>query len=465
LKSLQHRLLVGLSLSLVLLMALLLWLGSTVVRQLSEDLIASRLDHDAENLVAAFDYAGLPAPQLSRRLHNPVYERPYSGHYYLLRLADGSELRSRSLWDETLNFVDVETGDTNRQRITGPNGQPLLLLVQGYRKQGQNFTLAVAEDLTSVKQDVEFFQLVFAAVSFVILVLLVVVQRTIVRRSFRQLDVVREDIRRLEQGEIDQLSQQVPSEVLPLVHEFNRLLQLLGSRVQRSRNALGNLSHALKGPLNLLIQQLDSDELKDRPAFRHSLRDQADRIHQLMERELRRARLTGTAAPGQRFDAAKEIPNLFDIIRKMYPEKRLDLQCDIPQESTLSFDREDMLELMGNLLDNAAKWASSTVRCRILLGESVDLIVEDDGPGCSQQELDLLSRRGVRLDESTAGHGLGLAIARDIAVLYSGEMHFERSVDLGGLSVRVALKHAIAQIPSLAAHTEARNAGGRTSSS
>jgi signal transduction histidine kinase len=433
----QRSLSVGLSLSLVLLMALLLWLGSTVVRRLSEDLIASRLVNDAETLVAAFDATGLPAPELSRRLHNPIYERPYSGHYYLLRLADGSELRSRSLWDETLNIPNADTGDIHRRRIAGPAGQSLLLLVKSYQKQGQKFTLAVAEGLTPVQQDVTFFQLVFAAVSMAVLLTIVVVQRLIVRRSFRQLDLVREEIQRLERGEIDQLSQHVPAEVLPLVREFNRLLQLLGNRVERSRNALGNLSHALKGPLNLIVQQLDSDALDDQPDLRRRMGEQADRIHQLMERELRRARLTGAATPGRRFDAAKEIPSLFDVVRQMHSGKLLDLQSDIPEESVLPFDREDMLELVGNLFDNAAKWASSTVRCSILAGENVSLSVEDDGPGCSQQELDLLSQRGVRLDESKAGHGLGLAIARDIVGLYQGEIRFELSSDLGGLAVRV----------------------------
>jgi signal transduction histidine kinase len=212
---------------------------------------------------------------------------------------------------------------------------------------------------------------------------------------------------------------------------------LLGNRVERSRNALGNLSHALKGPLNLIVQQLDSDALDDQPDFRRRMGEQADRIHQLMERELRRARLTGAATPGRRFDAAQDIPNLFDVVRQMHSDKRLDLQCDIPEESVLPFDREDMLELMGTLLDNAAKWARSTVHCSILSEQTLSLSVEDDGPGCSQQELDLLSQRGVRLDESKAGHGLGLAIACDIVRLYEGEIRFERS-NLGGLAVRVA---------------------------
>jgi hypothetical protein len=183
LKSVQHSLSVGLSLSLVLLMALLLWLGSTVVRRLSEDLIASRLVNDAETLVAAFDSTGLPAPELSRRLHNPIYERPHSGHYYLLRLADGSELRSRSLWDETLNLPEADTDDMHRRHIAGPAGQSLLLLVKSYQKQGQKFTLAVAEDLTPVYQDVAVFQLVFAVVSVAVLLIIVIVQRLIVRQT------------------------------------------------------------------------------------------------------------------------------------------------------------------------------------------------------------------------------------------------------------------------------------------
>ena len=254
--SLQRRLQWGLALSLILLMAAMWVVGNRSVRTLTEEFIASRLEHDAESVLAAL-VLGSDSEALRPGRLAEVYRRPLSGHYYLILFPDGRQLVSRSLWDHTLSLPQLSPGEALRMRLEGPAGQQLLVLIQGLRKQGREFTLAVAEDLTPMREQRDQFKTNFALLAVGGLMLLLLVQGLVVRRSFRRLEPLREDIRRLGRGQTEQLTEEVPTEILPLVREFNQLLRLLSQRLERSRNALGNLAHALKGPLSILIQYLD----------------------------------------------------------------------------------------------------------------------------------------------------------------------------------------------------------------
>jgi signal transduction histidine kinase len=276
-------------------------------------------------------------------------------------------------------------------------------------------------------------------VSLAILVLLIVVQSLIVHFSFVPLKRVRHDFDRLERGEITQLRETVPTEVRLLVREMNRLLRVMDQRLRRSRNALGNLAHALKTPLTLVMQVAERDDIRAASEARAHLIKYTQLLRHHLERELRRARLAGAASTSQRLPLAEAIPQLVQVLRSIYQQKNLAIRCCVPPHAVFVGDREDCLELCGNLLDNACKWAQQ--RISITAQESTQLIltIEDDGPGCSPQELAQLARRGVRIDESSSGHGLGLAIAKDIVEQYGGRLDFGRSKQLGGLQVRVAL--------------------------
>ncbi len=437
--SLQRLLQLGLTLSLMLLMLIFWWAGSVAVRGLGEDLIGARLEHDAESLLTAISFTGEGHAPVELEYIDPIYKRPFSGHYYVIRLADGSLQYSRSLWDQTLELQAVEPGEGVQWYAPGPSGQKLLVWARHYQKQGHTFTLAVAEDLTPLERSLSLFQWTFAGLSLAALLILLIVQQRVIHRSFKRLDTVRAEMQSLEQGEIGALSQDVPDEVLPLVQAFNRLLELLAQRLSRSRNALGNLAHALKGPLNLLMQYLDSKELDDHPELRAQMRLQQERIMKLMERELKRARLAGSGSPGHRFNAEQELPDLTEVLRQIHHKRQLDIQWQIMPDTPAFGDREDMLELLGNILDNACKWAKSTVCCSIRGTETITITIEDDGPGCSEQEMQQLIQRGTRLDETVEGHGLGLAIAKDIVKLYNGKIVFSQSQKLSGLCVTITL--------------------------
>ncbi len=430
--SLKARLHLGLSLSLGCLMLGIWWLGHSALQRAGITLVHSRLQHDAEALMAALDASG--KPQLRESWLTPVYRQPYSGHYFVLETASGHRLRSRSLWDWELETHPLAWGETTTWQMPGPDGQQLLVWGGNFRKGDQDFVLAVAEDIRFLAAEQQRFQRWFGGIAVLAWLLMILLQRAVVRHSFRQLQPLYEDMERLERGEIQQLGESVPREILPLVRKFNRLLQLFAQRLAHSRNAAGNLAHALKGPINRMFQCLENAEAGACAAL---LKKELERIHGLMERELKRSRLAGAGSPGQRFDPYEELPALIQVLRGMYAQKSLDIRWQIELDRPLTADREDMLELLGNLLDNACKWADHRVHCSLVhRGGTTKLTVEDDGPGCSDAALNAIGQRGVRLDEEKDGHGLGLAIVKDIAELYGGQVAYGRS-SLGGFWVQV----------------------------
>lgn len=441
-KSLQRQLHFWLAAGLVILMAVIWMVGNYAIRTLTEDFAASRLEHDGESLVAALDFSPDAATRLRWRRLNQVYGQPYSGHYYVIVVANESRpIFSRSLWHNTLEIPMLAVGRSEQLRMEGPAGQTLLVWVKGFQKQGVHFTLAVGEDLTSINAQQSRFRKYFALLAVAGLLGLLSVQGIVVRRALRTLDPVRQDIKRLSNGETGVLSERVPVEILPLVQEINHLLQLLSRRVERSRNSLGNLSHALKGPLNYLLHYFDqrgSDAITEQEL---QAKQQLARIEQLLERELKRARLVGKGVSGQRFEAARELPDLVSVLRQVYAHRGLLIEYDIGSDVPQYGDREDIMELLGNLLDNACKWARSSVRCSVSDNGAYRIVVEDDGKGVTQRDIDSLGQRGIRLDETVAGHGLGLAIARNIVELYEGELAFFRADSHEGLKVVATLPH------------------------
>jgi len=445
LNSVQQRLQLGLAFSVVLLMLLLWWLVAGAIEKFGEEFVQSRLEHDADSLLSALQVNESGVVQLTPGRMTSIYKQPFSGHYFMV-LSEDKILYSRSLWDESLAVSRLPKGVKRQWNAQGPAGQILRVWAGGFQKQGHRFTLAVAEDLTPLSESLVRFNWYFAGLSLLTLLVLLGVQHYIVRRSFRPLEQILHEVKNLQQGAVGELSEDVPAEVRPLVREVNHLMRLLGERLQRSRNALGNLAHALKGPLSLLSQLGQQENVRALPDLSASLKQQTDSIRQLMDRELKRARLMGQGAPGVRFAPQEEMPVLMDVLQRMFAardgqETSLDIHWQAP-DVVFIFDRDDMLELIGNLLDNACKWAKHQVYCELQGDEHhLQLVVEDDGPGCSDEEIKRLITRGVRIDEAAPGHGLGLAIVRDVVEIYGGKLTLERSSTLGGLRVSVCLEN------------------------
>lgn len=438
--SLESRLHLGLALTLALLMLTTLLLGHHALHHMMERFVESRLEHDAEAMLLALHTNRQGQILIREHRLTPIYSQPLSGHYYVLATKNGEHLISRSLWDQDLDIPLLSPGETRRWHMDGPNNQHLLVLAKGYQKSGMSFTLALAEDVTPIAGILRYYELLFAFVAVGGVLLLVFVQRWVVHRGFRQLQPVYDDMKKLERGEVVALTEAVPQELAVLVKKFNELLRLMDQRLERSRNALGNLAHALKTPLALLTQQLESPELDSAPGgIRKDMETQVERIRSLMDRELKRARLAGSGGTGHYFEPDKEFPFLIELLERMYASRQLQVQSNLTAGLIIEADREDMLELLGNLLENAFKWAERSIKVSSLLHEdSMELVVEDDGPGCSQEQIEELTRRGVRLDEQKEGHGLGLTIAKDIASLYGAQLKLGRSEKLGGFRASIS---------------------------
>jgi signal transduction histidine kinase len=438
--SIESRLQLGLGLSLALLIAGAWWLGHEALHHTAEAYVLSRLQHDAEALMGSLQVTAGGGVHLGGRGIAPVYEQPYSGHYHLVLLNGAEVLRSRSLWDQGLDARPLTPGQSTQWRAFGPRGQELLVWGGGFERDGRRLTLVVAEDLLPLQGPLRSFERRFALRAILGLGAMLLVQRLVVRRAFTRLQPVYRDIEALERGSAIALTEAVPAEILPLVTKINRLLDIYAKRLERSRNAAGNLAHALKGPLSLMVRELDTGPKSLDPSLRVLLSDQLERVRGLLDRELKRARLAGDGVPGPGFDPLTELPVLQRLLQGMYPGKALQLEVRMDREGALPADREDMLELAGTLLDNACKWCLARVLCRLeSTPQGARLCVEDDGPGCSESELQTIAGRGARLDEGVQGYGLGLSIAREIVDLYGGRLELGRSPTLGGFRAEALL--------------------------
>lgn len=433
-RSIQRRLGLGLAGTLLLAGLVLaqasLWVFDRGLRAYLED----SLRDEAQGLLTAL-VRGPSGLQLDERRLDPSFQRQFSGHYFRIDFSDRS-WRSRSLWDREL----LKPSGTGMQAelADGPQGQLLLIYRADYRRYGENLSISVAQDYQPILQSFRHMQWVGLGLGGAALLLMLLAQRYTVRRALRPLEQVRQQIVQLQQGRRSDLDAQVPEELESLVAQINHLLAHTEDTLKRSRNALGNLGHALKTPLAVLISLAGREELAAYPQLRASLREQLQQIEQRLSRELGRARLAGEVLPGARFDCAQELPGLFATL-SMIHDRGLSLDWQAPPGLVLPRDREDLLELLGNLLDNACKWAAQ--RVQLTVEEDADgyrLCVDDDGPGIAVERRDAVLGRGTRLDEQVAGHGLGLGIVRDIIEAWNGHIELQDS-PLGGLRVMVRL--------------------------
>lgn len=432
--SIQRRLGFGLAAVLLVVGLVLAQTGLWLFDQGLRQYLANGLQDEAQSLLVAIS-RGPAGLQLDPQRIDGAYERLFSGRYFQIHFGQ-TDLRSRSLWDHELKVRDRP--GLSAGLVKGPEDQRLLVYRGDYRRYGYDLQISVAQDYTPILKSFKRLRNFGLGAGALALLLILFFQRLAVRRALRPLEQVRQQIAQLQEGQRSQLDTQVPEELEPLVQQVNHLLQHTEDTLKRSRNALGNLGHALKTPLAVLISLADRDELRTQPELRRVLQEQLEQIDQRLARELGRARLVGEALPGAHFDCDAELPSLREMLLLIHGEQlRIDLRS--APGLRLPFDREDLLELLGNLLDNACKWAAGEVRLSVEKGaENYLLQVDDDGPGIAEDQRESVLERGTRLDEQVAGHGLGLGIARDIAEACGGKLVLESS-ELGGLRVRVLL--------------------------
>jgi len=434
LKSIQRSLSLGLIAGLLVVALLLvqtsLWLFEAGLKRSLEN----NLREETEGLLIAI-VKGPDGIKLDTQRLNPRYQRPFSGHYFRIELPDRT-WRSRSLWDAVPAWP--ETSGLAAELLEGPQRQRLLAFSAEYRRDGQPIVISVAQDYTPILDSFARVRLSGLGLVGVALLVFLLLQRYAMTLALRPLERARQQIAQLQQGQRQQLDSQAPVELQPLVAQINHLLTQTEETLQRSRHALGNLGHALKTPLAVLGSLIQREELAAHPQLHAALQEQLGQIQQRISRELTRARLAGDVLPGAHFDCAAELPALLDTLRMIH-QRDIQLRWTAPSDCRLPWDREDMLELLGNLLDNACKWANSEVVLSIERSAvGYRLRVDDDGPGIPAAERAPVLDRGTRLDERAEGHGLGLGIVRDILSAWGGTLSLQDS-PLGGLQVQIEL--------------------------
>lgn len=429
--SLQRRIRRSLLLTLVCVMIALLLLADQGVKRLTEDYIRSRLQHDADSLLSALTLTPAGQWQIDTNRLPSFYQRVRSGHYYQL-ISGPQRLASRSLWDTTVDIKPLPVGEA-RSEVRQVGDEHWLMWAQGVSDRGKALTLWVAEDIAPLEAERRRFSIYMGLLLAATLMALMLLQHWILRRGFAPLEGIRERIRTLRFDNPSAMRESVPEEIQPLAEEINGLLAQLDQRIRRSRNALGNLAHELKRPLQRLAS-LQKDVSDD---TRKELEGVRNTMQTLLERELKRARIAGAPIPGRQFMPSQDIPVLIEVLQRIYPG--ISVIADVPEALTMRQDRDDMLELLGNLLDNACKFARAQVALHIARHDGgIRLTISDDGPGIEDTVLKRLMERGLRLDEAVEGHGLGLSICRDIVDSYGGNLTFACGPE-GGLQATVAL--------------------------
>lgn len=397
---------------------------------------AERIGAYLDELSAALDVNGAGELVLQRDLSDPLFRRPYSGLYWEVSVAGRTMLRSRSLWDGTLAAPQAAT-EADPVALDGPEGQVLTAWTRTIRYPdfAQPIVLHVAADGARIEQMAASFTRTLV-VSLALLALgLIAVVLAQVRFGLAPLHRLGHAMTQLREAQVDRVEGEYPSEIRPLVEDLNAVLHENRELLARARAQAGNLAHALKTPLAVINNSLE--DLGSSPAA-STVMLEVGHMREAIERHLVRARTGQTLVHGRHVPVGPALEDVARAIRRIHGE-RVAIEVAGQLEARFRGDAADLQEIIGNLLDNAAKWAVSRVRVEVQAGSGrVQVSIEDDGPGIPPERRAEALRRGVRLDTSRPGSGLGLQIVDELCRIYGGTLELG-DASLGGLSVRVSL--------------------------
>ncbi len=276
-------------------------------------------------------------------------------------------------------------------------------------------------------------------------VMLIVLQMLLLRWSLTPLRKVASDMSRVERGDSEQLDSQYPLELTGLTERINAFITNEREQRMRYRHTLADLAHSLKTPLAVIRSQLESTA-GDEPARRSSVLDQVRRMNELVAYQLARAATSGRQTFASAVPIAAHAEDLVQGLEKVYAAKNVLCEFEIEDGAAFYGEQGDLLELLGNLLENAFKWAGHRVLLEVEMQPQpgrqrpgLRMSVEDDGPGIATDQIEKVLQRGVRGDERVQGHGIGLSIVQDIVHAYQGELLVDRSPELGGARFSVTL--------------------------
>ncbi len=395
-----------------------------------------RLDAMLRAMIAATEIGPDGRIALLRPLGDPRFDQIYSGWYWQVTEPSGRQLRSRSLWDAVITpmpgSAELHTG-----RAEGPKGEPLLVAERDLQFPGIDgpVHVTIAADMREVSNGVRQFDLLLAAALGLLgagLAVAIIIQ---VRFGLRPLRAMAADLKAVREGARPRLAGRYPREVAPLAEAMNGVLDKDAELIERARTHVGNLAHGLKTPLAVIGAEMDEG------GDRKVIREQLQVMRRLVEHHLGRASAVAGAGRvlGVKVGVSQVAENMVAVLSRVFAERHLSFTLDIREDAAFRGHREDLEEILGNLMENACKWAASRVRVAAREDrEELVILVEDDGPGLSPEQAAQASRRGKRLDEMAPGWGLGLSIVDDLVEVNGGELAFSRS-DLGGLAATIRI--------------------------
>lgn len=445
--SLRWRLLVGAALSTALALAIA---GFGLVL-LFERHVARRLDAELgaylNGLTAQLTVAGGGLARPFRPLADPRFDQPLSGLYWQIEDADGTLVRSRSLWDAAIVLpadVIVE-GSVHRHELAGPAASRVVVLerrvIVGAGAAGRAIRFAVAADARVLIEARAAFAGELAATLALLAAVLIAGAWVQLSFGLRPLEAVRRGVSAIRSGTAQRLSGAFPAEVCPLVEEVNGLLAAQEQAIARARDRAADLAHGLKTPLTALAGDVQRLRARGEGEIAAEIETAAEMMRRHVERELVRARTRGRQ-PGAALPATALAPlvqRLIETLRRTPKGEPLAWRVEIAPSLCVAIDRDDLSEILGNLMENAVDHA----RARVAVAAERDaaavvVAVEDDGPGVAPSQRHAIVARGRRLDEHGTGAGLGLAIVQDVLDAYGGTLSLQGGA-LGGLKVALRL--------------------------
>jgi signal transduction histidine kinase len=406
----------------------------------------AELRNHQNQIIAAIEIGADGLPTLAANPADPRFGTPNGGLYWQIELPDGSKDRSRSLWETELSLPadDLPDGAVHRHLIPGPDRSTLLAIERritvGPEHAPVPLRLTVAVDRRDIDTAIADFRGVLMASLGVLGLALLGALLFQVEVGLRPLARLRTALQRIHSGAAERVSGEFPREVQPLIEDMNALLDRERLNNVRARERAADLAHGFKTPLAVLgaiSRELHRD---GRAVSAGEVEAQIDIMGRHVQRELARARTIGTTTIGQASVAVRPtVDKIVAALGRISADRKLIWAIEVADDVTFAGDDNDLLELIGNLADNAAKWATSRVWIRAHnTGPKLTIAVEDDGPGIPEgAEIDILVR-GRRLDEATDGSGLGLAIVAKIVEAYSGTITVSRA-PAGGLAVVIVL--------------------------
>jgi len=444
-RSLSARLLIALSITLVIALTITAVILDRVFRTAAEEATAERLNTQIILLMSSAEIDSQGQLTMPDILPEARFMTPGSG---LLGFVSDSK---KQLWksESAIGMQDAQFENTP----IGQNAfQKLSYSEQDYFQQSlgieweidtnkyQTFVFTTAESLEPYYIQLKQFRTRLFSWFALLVVCLVIIQGFLTRWILKPLRQIANEVSEIDQGDRDLLSLDYPTELLGVTGNTNALIKAERSRMERYQNTLGNLAHSLKTPLAVIQTATEGTEIN-----KEIIVDQVSNMNDIVSYQLKKAATVGQVTLGREaVDIRKLSEDIIQALEKVYADKSVNFINNISPQTNFHGDKGDLTEILGNLLDNAAKWSKSTVvvEASTVVNNSqrqgLRLTIEDDGEGISEEQQERILQRGHRADENTPGHGIGLSIVKEIVNSYHGQIYIKNS-ELGGAIFSVEL--------------------------